>query len=134
MGRKKTPEDKELKHRLYTRVNDRKYAELRAILDTNPQKDMSALLRDILHDRRVKVFTHDQTLDNLMEELALLRTELKAIGVNINQITHKFNTYPETTKKALYAKIAFEEYQAIDAKVNTLLVIIEKLAKKWLSA
>jgi hypothetical protein len=133
MGRKKAPDAKELKHLLQTRVNDKKYAELQAILRQNPQKDISGLLRDILYNRRVKVYTHDLTLDNLMEELAKLRTEIRAIGININQITHKFNTYPETQKKLLYAKIAFQEYRAIEPKIERLLAIISKLSQKWLS-
>lgn len=134
MSRKKSPEAKELKHKLCTRVNDQKYAELQRLLQGNPKNDMSRLLRDILYNRRVKVFTKDQTLDNVMEELAKLRTEIRAIGVNINQITRHFNTYPEPSRKALYAAMAFKEYQAVEPKIDELLTIISKLGKKWLSA
>lgn len=133
MGRNKVSSKAELKHRLYTRVNDQKMEELKGLLRKNPSKDMSSLIRDILHNRPVKVFTRDQTLDNLMEELARLRTEIRAIGVNINQITRLFNTYPENHRKQVYAKMAFKEYQAIDSQVSQLLTIISKLAKRWLS-
>jgi hypothetical protein len=133
MGRRKVKQDMELKHRLYTRVNDRKLQELQALLRQNPRNDMSSLIRDILHDRKVKVFVKDNSLDNVMEELAKLRTEIRAIGVNINQITRLFNTYPEPHRKAAYAKIAFREYQAIEPKIEELLLIISKLAKRWLS-
>ena len=132
MGRKQAKEDKALRHRLFTRVNDKKYAELCAILKQDPQQDMSSVLRAILYNRPVKVYTYDQTLDNLMEELARLRTEIRAIGVNINQITHAFHTYPEVTRKALYARMAFKEYQAIEPKIDRLLSIIQNLAVKWL--
>jgi len=133
MGRKKVSDKDGLKHRLYTRVNDRKFEELNRLLAKNPSLDMSSLIREILHNRPIKVFTRDQTLDNIMEELAKLRTEIRAIGVNINQITRLFNTYPEPQRKHLYAKMAFKEYQAIDNQVDQLLAIISKLAKKWLS-
>src|SRR5882762_1866182 len=113
MGRKKVKQEAGLVHRLYTRVNDQKMNELQALLRQNPKNDMSSLIRDILHDRKVKVFVKDQTLDNLMEELAKLRTEIRSIGVNINQITRFFNTYPEPQRKAAYAKMAFDKYQAI---------------------
>jgi MobC-like protein len=132
MGRRKTPEDEALLHELKTRVNTRKYQELQRILRQNPNKDMSALLRDILENRPIKVFTRDLTLDNLMEELAKLRMEIKAIGVNINQITKKFNTYPEPWRKEFYAKTAFAEYTALKPRIEQLLTIISKLAKKWL--
>ena len=132
MGRQKMPEEQALQHELKTRVTTRKYNELQRILAQNPNLDMSSLLRDFLESRPITVFTHDLTLDNLMEELANLRMEIKAIGVNINQITKKFHTYPETQRKEFYAKIAFSEYQALQPKIEQLLTIISKLAKRWL--
>lgn len=94
---------------------------------------MSSLIRDILHNRKVKIVVKDVTFDNIMEELARLRTEIRAIGVNINQITRHFNTYPAPHQKAMYAKMAFHEYQAVQPKVDELLSIISKLSLKWLS-
>jgi len=132
MGRQKMPEEQALQHELKTRVTTRKYNELQRILAQNPNLDMSSLLRDFLESRPITVFTHDLTLDNLMEELANLRMEIKAIGVNINQITKKFHTYPETWRKEFYAKTAFSEYQALQPKIEQLLTIISKLAKRWL--
>jgi hypothetical protein len=93
---------------------------------------MSKLLRDILYHRPVKTVTRDITLDNVMEELARLRTEIMRIGVNINQITKIFNSYPERERKAFYAKLAFAQYSGIEAKVDCLLEIVGQLAKKWL--
>jgi hypothetical protein len=133
MGRKKASESKELKHKLCTRVNSEKYAQLQDILAKRPNPDMSGLIRDILHNRPVKVFTKDKTFDNVMEELARLRSEIRAIGVNINQITRFFNTYPEPQRKALYAKMAVKEYLALEPKIEELLTIVSKLGKKWLS-
>ncbi|MEQ7801967.1 plasmid mobilization relaxosome protein MobC [Pedobacter sp. ASV1-7] len=67
-----------------------------------------------------------------MEELALIRKELRAIGVNINQITRSFNQDRSNTKRAFYTLKAADQYQKIDAKVDELLIIISKLAGKWL--
>lgn len=132
MGRKKTPDDVALRHKLTTKVNGQTYLKLNRLLEQNPSNDMSSLVRAILTNRPVRVFTRDLTLDNLMEELARLRTEIRAIGVNINQITHQFNTYPEPQRKAFFAKMAFQQYLAIELKVDQLLDIITSLAKKWL--
>lgn len=133
MGRKSAPADRNLKHRLFTRVNDQKYNELQAILAKNPSLDMSRLIRSILLNRQVKVFTRDMTLDNLMEELAKLRGEVRAIGININQITKKFHTFPERQRKEFFAKIAFQEHLQLQGKIDRLLEIVSKLSKKWLS-
>lgn len=133
MGRKKTREKEALKHKLFTRVNDTKFKEFQDLLRRNPNKDMSSLLRDILYNRQVKVYIYDKSLDMVMEELAALRAEIRAIGININQVTRLFNTYPEQRKKEFYAKIAFKEYLRIEVKIDLLLAIISKLSKKWLS-
>ncbi len=133
MANHKKPQEDKLTHLVITRIGDKKYAELQKILEDDPTNDMSRLLRDILHNRTIKVFTRDKTLDNTMEELAKLRSEIRAIGVNINQITRLFNTYPEPQQKQYYAKMAFKEYLAIEPKIEELLSIISKLAKRWLS-
>jgi hypothetical protein len=133
MAAKRRSKVLELRHIIQTRVNDETYQKLNTIIANNPQLGMSRLLRDVLNNKKITVFTKDQTLDNLMEELARLRTEIRAIGVNINQITRYFNTYPEPFQKATYAKMAFKEYVALQPKIDELFNIITKLGKKWLS-
>ena len=133
MGRKKLAIDKELKHKLCTRVNDQKFKELSSLVTQNHSLDMSTLIRHILHNRQIKVFTKDMTLDNLMEELARLRGEIRAIGVNINQMAKAFNTYPERQRKEFFAKLGFNKYQELQPQVERLLEIVGKLAQKWLS-
>lgn len=133
MPRKKNEKDDNLKHRLYTRVNEAKFNELQAILKKNPQNDMSRLIRDILHNRRVKVFVHDTTMDDTMEALIRLRREINSIGVNINQITHRFNSYPDAARKVVFARLAFQEYTDLQPKIDEMLVIVRELGKKWLS-
>jgi hypothetical protein len=133
MGRKKAPAEKALLHEIKTRVNEKKFKELQSLLSKNPNNDMSRLVRDILHNRTIKVYTRDMTLDNLMEELARIRAEIRFIGININQITKSFHTYKEPVRQAYFAKVAFEKYEAVQPKIEILLEIISKLSKRWLS-
>lgn len=132
MPRGKTPDEEALKYRIETRVNEAKWIELQSILSKTMNMDMSALLRDILYNRPIKVYTYDRTLDMVMEELAGIRAQLKYIGVNINQITKRFHSYPELNSKVLHAKMAFDQYLAQQEKVDRLLEIITELSKRWL--
>jgi len=132
MGRHNTPDQDALKHKLFTRVNDEKFKELQDILEKNGNIDMSGLLRNILYNRPTKVYSRDLTLDNLMEELSKLRGEINAIGNNINQITKKFNTFPDVQRKSFFGTSAFSEYQRIEVKVDRILEIISNLSKRWL--
>lgn len=133
MSRKNTPEDQALRYVVHTRLAEKKYRELMELHSRTTGLNFSAFLREILHDRPVKVFTYDRSLDMVMQELVKLRTEIKAIGININQITRYFNTYPEDFKKQFYAKTAFNDYLAINEQVEQLLAIVTELSKTWLS-
>lgn len=133
MRKNETKGDDKLQHLVWTRVNDKKYKELISLLAKMKDETLSGLVRNILQNRTVKMYTHDETIDLLLEELASLRSEIKAIGVNFNQITRYFNTYPEDAKKRFYAKIGFEKHQLIEGKIDRLLVLMSNLCKKWLS-
>ena len=133
MGRKKLSEKEALTCRIESRITLKKFNELQKLLGDVPNRDMSGLIRDILNNRPITVFTYDRSLDMVMQELAAHRTQIKAIGVNINQITRYFNTYPEENRKEFYAKTAFDRYQSLQPVIQNILLIITKLSKKWLS-
>lgn len=118
---------------IMTRINKATYDRLNQLITKTKDETLAGLVRNILHNKSVKVYTHDETTDLLLEELACLRSELKAIGVNFNQITRYFNTYPEDGKKRFYAKIGFEKYAQIEMKLDRLLAMVSNLCRKWLS-
>lgn len=133
MRKGETKGEKRLQHLVWTRITDKKYQELQSILRKSKDETLSGLVRKIIYKQPVKVYVHDETINVVMEELATLRTEIRAIGININQVTRFFNTYPEIKRKEFYARIAFGSYVSTESKIEELLDIISKLAKKWLS-
>jgi hypothetical protein len=133
MRKGETKGEKRLDHLVWTRITDKKYQELQSLLIKSKGETLSGLIRKIIYKQQVKVYVHDETINIVMEELAALRTEIRSVGVNINQVTRFFNTYPEVKRKEFYAKIAFSSYVSMESKIGELLEIISKLAKKWLS-
>ena len=134
MAKKKVPIVQKLTHLIYTKVNDEKYNELKKLLDANPANNMGRLVRDILYKTPIKIITFDKTLDVVVEEFTKIRSELNAIGVNINQITHMFNTYPEPQRKLFFAKIAIDRYVLIEEKIDRLFSMLLQIERKWWSA
>ncbi len=132
MGRTKTPENFALKYKLTSKVNEQTYRKLEALLKQDPLNDMSSLVRTILENRPVKIYIRDLTAADIMEELAQLRTEIRHIGININQITKQFNSYPEPQRKLYYAKLAFDKYLTLEPKIDDLIVIMSQKVEKWL--
>jgi len=67
-----------------------------------------------------------------MEELSAIRRELKAIGVNINQVTRYFNSAADPTQKLMHSFEIDKHFLEVGNKVERLLEIISKLSEKWL--
>jgi len=53
------------------------------------------LLRNIILKRKIIVYTKNKDLEDLVSEIAKLRSEMNAIGVNFNQIAKRVNTYDD---------------------------------------
>jgi hypothetical protein len=132
MSRERAGEKKNLRHEIKTRVNDQKFGELNDLLSKTRCHTMSELVRNILYNRPVKVFTVDETFHQQMEELSAIRKELKAIGININQITRYFNSATDATQKLIHSFKVDKHILEVGDKVERLLEIVSKLSEKWL--
>lgn len=128
----KQRKSEDLKFKVFARVNKKKYDQLTALLAKSGCRTMSELIRDILEEREIRVRTYDGSLDAVMTELSQLRTKLHAIGININQVTHRFHLEDQPEGKLFLALEIAKLYQQTDQKVADLFVIIAKLSQRWL--
>lgn len=132
MPRPKIAEKDQLKHLLRIRVNQTIYQRLTSMQKQSDCRSICEIARKILSKERINLFHKDATMNGPMEELALIRKELKAIGININQQTHYFHTSQNTAERAFHVGKTAELYKSIDHKVERVLTIITLLAEKWL--
>jgi len=133
MPRKKaTHQEDLLSHNLIIRVSEETFKRLEKMQKDTDCSSIAEVARKILSEQKIKFFYQDITMNAPMEELALIRKELKAIGININQITRSFNQDKLETKRAFYTLKVAEQYNLVNRKVDRLLEIIAQLAEKWL--
>lgn len=133
MPRKKLENETEiLSHNLIVRVSQAQYNQLEKLRAESNCQTIAEIVRRILAGKRINLFYTDITMNGPMEELASIRRELKAIGININQITRSFNTDKAGIQRAYYVMKVAGLYKNVDAKVDRLLVLISKLTEKWL--
>lgn len=133
MPRKKSSHPEQLlTHRIRTRVTEAHYERLEKICKNSDCRSVGEVARKILSAEKITVFHKDMTMNATMEELAMIRKELKAIGHNINQQTRYFHTAASPTDKAWYVNRTMRLYEQVDSKVNELLAIVSQLAAKWL--
>ncbi|HVW94422.1 MAG TPA: hypothetical protein VHA56_00470 [Mucilaginibacter sp.] len=116
-----------------TRLTRKAFDRLEQIRQQSDCHSVGEVARKLLSREKITLFYKDMTLNSLMEELALVRKELKAIGININQLTrdyHIANKKGQPNAQLLQQIAAL--YRRVDTKTEELLSIIHQLAQQWL--
>ena len=131
MSKKKTSEDELLKHNLIIRVNDALHQKLNKILAESDCQSIAEVARKILTSQKINCFYKDASMNAPMEEMALIRKELKSIGVNINQQTRYFNACKTDAEKKFHSEQTLELFTKVAGKVEMLFELISKLAERW---
>ena len=133
MPRKKLANPEEILSKpIIIRVTEAVFKRLEKLQKESDCGSVGEVARKILLQKRINCFYRDISLNAPMEEMALIRKELKAIGININQQTKYFHTSQSEAERAFHANRTAKHYQKIDSKVELLLTLISQLAEKWL--
>lgn len=133
MPRKKSVDpEKVLTRVLRIRLTDGAFKRLEKISKSSDCHTVGEAARKILSKEKITLFYKDITLNSTMEELALIRKELRAIGININQITKAFHSDKRENPQIFQVTRVTMLYEKVEAKTDTLLTLINKLAEKWL--
>lgn len=132
MSKKKTSEYELLRHNLIIRVNDGLHQKLNNLLAESDCQSIAEVARKILTNQKINCFYKDASMNAPMEEMALIRKELKSIGVNINQQTRYFNTCKTEAEKKFHRDQTLVLFTRVEGKVERLFELISKLAQQWL--
>ncbi|RYZ51953.1 MAG: mobilization protein [Sphingobacteriales bacterium] len=133
MARKPASNKEELLvHPITIRVSDATLKRLGQLLSESSCRSTGEVARKLLNKERINCFYRDASMSAPMEELALIRKELKSIGININQQTRYFNAVKSSAEKNFHSDRTVELLLKADAKMERLFALMAKLAEKWL--
>lgn len=133
MGRKPLSNKQELLvHTITIRISSATLKRLERLLSESSCRSTGEVARKLLKKERINCFYRDASMSGPMEELALIRKELKSIGININQQTRYFNSVKSSAEKNFHSDRTIELLLKADAKMDRLFILIAKLAEKWL--
>lgn len=127
----KNPEER-FTHPIIVRVNERTFTKLEKLMANSNCQSIGEVARNILSKEKILMLNRDVSMNAPMEELASIRKELKAIGVNINQQTRYFHTAINEAQRNFYFMKTSDLYKIVGEKVDRLLVLISKMSLKWL--
>lgn len=133
MSRKKVKgQDSLLSHTIVVRITTGQYEKLDQLAKESDGKTIAHVVRKIITSKPITLLHKDVSMSGPMEELALIRKEIKSIGVNINQQTHKFHISQNDTERTFHSNKTAETYKAIEPKIDRLLILVANLTMKWL--
>lgn len=133
MSRKKVKDqDSLLSHTIVVRITTGQYEKLDQLAKECDGKTIAHIVRKIIANKPITLLHKDVSMSGPMEELALIRKEIKSIGVNINQQTYKFHISQNDRERAFHSNKTAETYKAIEPKIDRLLILVANLTMKWL--
>jgi hypothetical protein len=116
------------------RFKESEYNKLFETFKTTTKRKFSEYLRDILLNKKITVFTRNQSLDLLVYELAFLRTELSAIDNNYNQTVRKLNFLDDIPQLKIWIEMNQKSAQLLAAKTEEIKTRMDQIADQWLYA
>jgi SOS response regulatory protein OraA/RecX len=131
MPRKKAHMNHLLRYQVNTRVNEKQYMALKDLLKNSCHDTMGDLIRSVLEDNEIRVKKVDQSSFEILKELASIKMELHAIGVNVNQITKAFHQSSTETQKIVESLKVTEKYKEVIPYVKNLERLISELTHRW---
>ena len=112
---------------LTVRFNDEERKKLSRLCNKAQCNSLSEYARDVLLGEPVIIKYRNQSADDFLEEMILLKNELNAIGNNFNQAVHNLHTLDHVHEIKTWAilneatkKIFMNKVDEIKAKMNQI--------------
>lgn len=113
------------------RFTDEEYEKLNQSFKMTTKRKLSEYVRAVLLGKPVTVYRRNQSFDDFVAEMILLRNELKAIGNNFNQSVKKLHTMDHDKEIKTWALLNENSKQIFIKKVDEINSKIMQIANKW---
>lgn len=109
------------------RLKPDEYLLLEGRFKKTPFRKLSEYMRNVLLEKPVTVFYRDQAMDDVLEELIVLRRELNAIGNNLNQAMRNINSAHGHADTRLWMNLL----SVINSKLEPSIVLIKERMNQY---
>lgn len=118
--------------RVYVRFTEKEYERINSRFSRTTCRNLSEYLRKILLDKPVQVKQRNQSLDDLMAELIVLRSELNAIGNNYNQVVKRLYTLQSVPELVGWLSLNESARKMLLEKIGEIKSKIYQINDQWL--
>lgn len=119
---------------LHLRLTSAEYEILQKQFDKSACRKMSDYARKNLLQKPVILKYRNESLDELMSELVLLRKDLNGIGNNFNQAVKKLHTLVQISEFKHWITVYEIEKKVLFNSINQIKKHIGNLTEKWLQS
>lgn len=95
------------------------------------ERSLAAYARKLLLGGPVKILAHNRSADLLIEELAVLRKELNALGNNFSQVVKQINSVPDLPQMLRWLETAKRLQQQLLIYVTNIQSKINQVSEQW---
>lgn len=114
------------------RLTTAEYAKIERKWKASTCRKLSNYIRHNLFEKPITSYYRNQSLDEFMAEMILLRNELNHIGNNFNQAVKRLHTLNQIAEFRSWL-IAYEvEKKTLFNKVDEIKKHVQKIAESWL--
>src|SRR4030095_1761820 len=116
---------------LTIRLNEDEEKTLNNLYRRTTSSGLSEYARDVLLKQPVNVIHRNQTADEFLAEMILLKNELNAIGKNFNQVVHKIHTLDHVPEIKVWALLNETSKKVFMKKVDEIKERMNQIYEQW---
>ena len=116
---------------LTVRLNEDEGKKLNKFFSRTTSGSLSEYARDVLLREPVNVIYRNQSADDFLAEMILLKKELNAIGNNFNQAVHKLHTLDHVSEIKAWAILNESSKKVFIKKVDEIKEKMNQIYQQW---
>ena len=118
--------------RIYIRLKPEEYSRIQEKFKKTTCRKLSEDARKVLLDKPLTVTYRNLSLDDFMQEMVRLRTDLNAIGNNLNQAVKRLHSLNQIAEFRIWLATWSNTKERIDDGIKEIKSRINNLPKEWL--
>ena len=116
---------------LTIRLNEAEEEKLNCFFSRTTSSSLSEYARDVLLKEPVTILYRNQSADDFLAEMLLLKNELNAIGKNFNQAVHKLHTLDRDSQIKAWAILNESSKALFMKKVEDIKEKMSQIYEQW---
>lgn len=117
---------------LNIRLNEKEYNSIHDHYKKTTSQSISEFARNILLKKPVIIKYRNQSADDFLSEMIILKNELNAIGNNYNQAVHRLHILDRIPEIKTWLLIHEALYQSFIKKVDEIKIKMNQIYQSWL--